>query len=63
MQIILWNVWMFYQFFLQPIVKRSPIVGNKQGVYELPDVLSNDLRLRITENKEKYGESLNLLEL
>ena len=63
MQIILWNVWMFYQIFLQTIVKRSPIVGNEQGVYELPDVLPNDLRLTITENKEKYGESLNLVEL
>ena len=63
MQIILWNVWMFYQIFLQTIVKRSPIVGNEQGVYELPDVLPNDLRLTITENKDKYGESLNLVEL
>ena len=63
MQIILWNVWMFYQIFLQTIVKGSPIVGNEQGVYELPDVLPNDLRLTITENKEKYGESLNLVEL
>ena len=54
---------MFYQMFLEPIVKRSPIISNKQGVYELPHVLPNDLRLRIIESKEKYGESLNLVEL
>ena len=54
---------MFYQIFLSPQVKRSVIIGNKQGAYELPQELPNDLRPRILENKEKSGESPNLLEL
>ena len=43
--------------------KRSAIVSNKQGVYELPHELPNDIRLRILGNKKKSGESPNLLEL
>ena len=43
--------------------KRSAIFSSKQGVYELPDDLPNDLRLRILGNKQKSGESPNLLEL
>ena len=56
---------MFYQIFLSPQVKQSAIISNKhkQGVYELPHELPNDLRLRILGNKEKSGESPNLLEL
>ena len=54
---------MFYQIFLSPQVKRSAIISNKQGVYKLPHKLPNDLRLRILANKEKSGESPNLLEL
>ena len=50
---------MFYQIFLSPQVKRNAIISNKQGVYELP----HDLRLRILGNKERSGESQNLLEL
>ena len=59
MQIILWDVLMFYHIFLQPIVKQSAIISNKQGVYELP----NDLKLKTLENKSKSGESPNLLEI
>ena len=59
MQIILWDVLMFYHIFLQPIVKQSAIISNKQGVYELP----NDLKLKTLENKAKSGESPNLLEI
>ena len=44
---------MFYQIFLPPQVKRSAIISNKQGVYELPHELPNALRLRILGNKEK----------
>ena len=50
---------MFYHIFLQPIVKQSAIISNKQGAYEL----SNDLKLKILENKAKSGESPNLLEI
>ena len=28
---------MFYQIFFLPLVKRSVIITNKHGVYELPD--------------------------
>ena len=52
MEIILWDFLMFYQIFLSPQVKRSAIISNEQSVYELPDKLLNDLRLRILGNKE-----------
>ena len=54
---------MFYQIFLSPQVKRSMIISNKEGAFELPHELLNDLRLRILGNKEKSGEYPNLLEL
>ena len=47
---------MFYQIFLSPQVKRSAIISNKQGVYQLPHELSNNLRLRILGYKEKSGD-------
>ena len=37
---------MFYQIFLSPQVKRWAIVTYKHGIYELPNELPNDLRLR-----------------
>ena len=49
---------MFYQIFFPAKMKRSAIISNKQGVYEL----LNDIRLRILIIKEKLGESPNLLE-
>ena len=33
-----------YQIFFSPQVKRSVIIRNKHGIYELPDELSSDLR-------------------
>ena len=63
MEIILWDFLIFYQIFLSLQVKQSAIISIKQGVYELPHELPNDLRLRISENKENSGESPNLLEL
>ena len=36
---------MFYQIFLSPQVKRSLIIGNKQGVYVLPQEFPDNLRL------------------
>ena len=53
---------MFCQIFLSPQVKQNAIVSNKQGVYELPRELLNDLRLTILRNKEKSGKSGNVLE-
>ena len=63
MEIILWDFLMFYQTFLSPQVKRSTMISNKQGAYELRREFPNDLRLRILGNKEKSGESPNFLEL
>ena len=37
---------MFYQIFFSPQVKRSAIISNKRGIYELPHELPNDLQLR-----------------
>ena len=51
-EIILWDVLMFYQIFLSPQVKCSAIISNKQGVYEVPHELPQDLRLRIPGNTE-----------
>ena len=45
MEIILWDFLMFFQIFLSPQVKRSAIIGNKQGVYELPNEFLNDLKI------------------
>ena len=41
---------MFYQIFYSPQMKRSEIFSNKHGIYELPNEMPNDLRLRILEN-------------
>ena len=62
MEIILWDFLMFYQIFLSPQVKQSAIVSNKQGVYELPHELPNDLRLRLIGNTKKSGKSRKSLE-
>ena len=51
---------MFYQIFFSPQVKRSPIISNKQGIYELPHELKNDIKLRILGNKEISEKSQNL---
>ena len=43
---------MFYQIFLLPQVKSCAIITSKHGIYELPNELPNDLRLK------KYQESI-----
>ena len=63
MEIILRDFLTFYQVFFSPQGKRSAIISNKQGAYELPHELPSDLRFRNLGNKEKSGESPNLLEL
>ena len=57
MEIMLWDVLMFYQIFLSPQVKRGAVISNKKGVWELPHELPNDLG-----NKENSGKSQNLVE-
>ena len=62
MEIILWDFLMIYQIFLPPQVKQNVISINKQGVYELPHELLNNLRFKILGNMEKSGKSGNILE-
>ena len=47
---IFWDFLMFYQIFILPQVKRYVIITYKHGMYELPQELSNNLRLRILGN-------------
>ena len=44
---------MFYQIFSSPKVKRRAIITYKQGIYDLPHELPNDLRLRKLGNIRK----------
>ena len=53
---------MFYQIFFSQQVEQSAIISNKHGIYELPQELSNDLRLRILRNSEISGKSQNFTE-
>ena len=46
MEIIFWDFLIIYQIFFSPQVKRSVIISNKHGIYELPHKLPNDLRLK-----------------
>ena len=41
---------MFDEIFLSPQGKRIVINSNKRSIYELPDELPNDIRLRILGN-------------
>ena len=45
--IIFSDILMFSQIFLSLQVKRSAIISNKDGIYELPHELLNDLRFRV----------------
>ena len=42
---IFWDSLILYQIFFSSQVKRSVIISNKHGIYELPNELPNDLRL------------------
>ena len=48
---------MFYQIFLSLQVKRSSIISNKHGLYELLHQLPNDLRLKIPHGIFADGEA------
>ena len=50
---------MFSQIFSLPRLKRSVIISNKHGIYELPHELPNNLRFRILENQEVPGKLRN----
>ena len=49
MVIIFSDFLMFDQIFVSPQMRRSVIISNKHGIYEIPHEL-NDLRLRILGN-------------
>ena len=44
------NVLRLFDVFLSPPVKRCAIITYKEGIYELPHELPNNLRLKILEN-------------
>ena len=44
--IIFWDFLILYQIFFWPQMKRSVIISNKHGMYELLHELPNDLRLK-----------------
>ena len=50
MDIIFLEFLLLYQIFFSLQVQRSVIISNKHDIYELPDELPKDLRLRILEN-------------
>ena len=41
MIVIIWDFLIFGQIFFSPQVKRSVIISNKHGTYELPNDLGN----------------------
>ena len=47
---------MFYQTFFSPQIKHSAIISNKHGVYELPQELPNDSRVRRLGNMRKVSK-------
>ena len=53
---------MFYQIFYPLQMKQRAIISNKQGVYELPHELLNDLRVSILRYEEKSRKSQTFLE-
>ena len=52
---------MFQKIFLSPQVKQRAIITFKNGIYELPHELPNELRLSILGNKEILRKCLNLI--
>ena len=46
---------MFDQINLSPKVKRSVVVSNKHGKYQLPHKLPNDVRLTLGQAKIEVG--------
>ena len=47
MDIIFEDFLILFHIFFSPQVKRSVIIGNKNGIYELPHESPSDLRLEI----------------
>ena len=49
--------------FFSSQVKLSTFISNKRGIYESPQELPNNLRIRISENQEKSRKPQNFIEL
>ena len=62
MDIIFCHILMLYQIFFSRQVKRSAIISNKHGIYELSQELPNDLRLEILKNQEISRTTENFVE-
>ena len=41
--------------------KQSMVISNKHGIYELPQELPNELRLKVLGNDERSQKSLNFI--
>ena len=52
---------MFYQIFPSPQVKQLAIVTYKHSIYELPNELPNDLRLKILGDIWKVSKLQRML--
>ena len=61
MDIIFSEFLLLYQIFFSLQVQRSVIISNKHDIYELPDELPNDLRLRILQNQERSRKSKSFM--
>ena len=59
--VIFWDLLIFYQILFSPQVKRSVIVSNKHGIYELLLELPNDLRLNKLENIRKISKLCRII--
>ena len=53
---------MFYQILFSQHVKRSPVISNKQPIYELLHELPNNLRLRMLQNYESSKKSQTFID-
>ena len=47
---IFWEFLLLWEILFSPEVKRSTIISKKHGIFELPDELPKDPRLRILES-------------
>ena len=54
--VVFWDFLMFEQIFLSPQMKWRMIMSNKHGIYQLPDELPNNLRLK-SYGIRKYQEN------
>ena len=52
---------MFFQIFLQPLVKQCAIIPDKRGISKFPHELPNNLRLRKLEYIRKVYELLRMI--